>query len=348
MKSNKIKELCEICGNKANRKCKKCEVTFYCCLEHENMDKLSIHIKACNLLSKIRSKPILTNKKILKKQEKTKLKLIEELLQICLNDSEFYLLNKEYELAIPSSLQALKCGRKLFGEFNIKLITIILILCQSCLGSSKYKQAREFLSLGRLILHKNNSNDYLLKSQFHRLYGELYYNTKNYKNAMNELANDIYYSSLIGGPMNIRTAIGYYQMSKVLIKIENNHKALKFYDKIIIIWSKFLQECINNNINIKEELGSNQIIESKIMLNDILKAKEKILEANIYDTNLLNQVIIVLDNLGLLYKLDNDLVTAKKFYQNCLQLSQRIYNEKHEIIIKTQTNIQQIQDLIDV
>ena len=178
----KDKKECEICGSISDRKCEGCLLTFYCCKEHQELDFESIHKLVCPIIKNIRSNKICCNLNERKKLKKKRLKLFEKLLNIGIKESENYLLKNEHILSIPSSLQALKCGRILFGKESNKLLPILLILSRGCLGSNRIKQTEEFLSITKLIMYKNKCKNNLLLSQFHRLYGRLHALEKIYNN----------------------------------------------------------------------------------------------------------------------------------------------------------------------
>ena len=57
------------------------------------------------------------------------------MLEICNSTSENFLLNQRHVLAVPSSLQALRAGRELYGTKDARLIPILLTLSRACLGT---------------------------------------------------------------------------------------------------------------------------------------------------------------------------------------------------------------------
>ena len=339
-KNSKKKEIhfCEICGNTADRKCNKCQVTFYCCSEHQSLDYESIHEKCCSILQELRapSKCITENER--KKQKARHMELTQNLLKKCLKQSENFLMKQEHEFAIPSSLQSLKCAKFIFGKSNIRLVPILLTLSRACLGASRMKQSEQFLSMSKVIMHQCKCNDYLLKSQFHRLYGRLHAMNNRFEKALQELSYDIYFSSLAAGPQHIRTAAGFYQISQVLLKQQKTESALEFYTKIVSIWMDFLIDLEGNGIDIIKELGRNQINEATIMLQMILDARKNYLGSNHIETAKIYHVF------ALLCQLSSDLINAEAFYKETLSIYQLKLGENHKDSLEIERNLKIVHD----
>uniref|UniRef100_A0A8C8AQQ1 MYND-type domain-containing protein n=1 Tax=Otus sunia TaxID=257818 RepID=A0A8C8AQQ1_9STRI len=55
---------CELCGAAARRRCRRCRLTYYCDVDHQKADWVSIHEQICQLLIPIRtSLPFLLSEK---------------------------------------------------------------------------------------------------------------------------------------------------------------------------------------------------------------------------------------------------------------------------------------------
>jgi len=314
---------CEICGNIADRQCSECNVTFYCCSEHQSLDSSSIHDKCCSILRELRAPSKCVTEHERKQQSARHLELTRNLLARCLKQSESFLMKQEHEFAIPSSLQSLKCAKALFGKSNIRLVPILLTLSRACLGASRMKQSEQFLSMSKLIMHRCKCNDFLLKSQFHRLYGRLHAMNNRFEKALHELSYDVYYSSLAAGPQHIRTAAGFYQISQVLLKQQQTESALEFYSKIVAIWMLFLGDLESSGGDLVQELGRNQINEATIMLQMILDARKCYLGSNHLDTARCYHLF------AKLCQLSHDLVNAEAFYKETLSIFHLKLGEKH-------------------
>jgi len=343
-KSSKFKKpnYCEICGNLADRKCEECQVTFYCCSEHQSLDWESIHEKCCGMLKELRSANKCVSEDERKKHAKREAELTRSLLKKCLRQSEQLLMKQEHEFAIPASLQSLKCAKRIFGKDDIRLVPILLTLSRACLGASRMKQSEQFLSMSKLIMHQSKCNDFLLKSQFHRLYGRLHAMSNRFEKALQELAYDIYFSSLAAGPQHIRTAAGFYQISQVLLKQQKTESALEFYSKIVAIWMTFLLDLETKKVDIVAELGRNQINEATIMLQMILDARKNYLGASHIATAKIYHVF------ALLCQLSNDLINAQSFYKETLSIYQLKLGERHQSSVDVEAKLKQIQGRLNL
>eukprot|EP01083_Nonionella_stella_P006932 20059_1 len=274
-----------------------------------------------------------------KKAKKRKFELTQNLLSKCLKQSEIYLMKQEHDLAIPSSLLALKCAKSIFGKNNIRLVPILLTLSRACLGSgpSRMKQSEQFLAMTNLIMHQCECDDFLLKSQFHRLYGRLHAMNHRFNQALNELAYDIYYSSLAAGPQHIRTAAGYYEISQVLLKQQKTESALQFYSQIVDIWMTFLRGLETKQTDLVQQLGRNQMNEANMMLQTILDARKNYLGSNHIETAKIYHVF------ALLSELSKDLIIAESFYKETLSIYQLKLGEKHQQSVQVQDKLKHIQ-----
>jgi len=337
--SSKFKQpnYCEICGSLADRKCRECEVTWYCCSEHQSLDFESIHEKCCSLLRELRSASKCVTEDERRAHAKREAEVTRALLKKCLRQSEQLLMRQEHEFAIPASLQALKCAKMIFGKADIRLVPILLTLSRACLGASRMKQSEQFLSMSKLIMHQSQCGDFLLKSQFHRLYGRLHAMSNRFEKALTELAYDIYFSSLAAGPQHIRTAAGFYQISQVLLKQQKTESALEFYDKIVAIWMTFLTDLEAKKVDIVAELGRNQINEATIMLQMILDARKNYLGASHIATAKIYHVF------ALLCLLSNDLINAEAFYKETLSIYNLKLGERHQSSVDIEAKLKRIQ-----
>jgi len=56
--------------------------------------------------------------------------------------------------------------------------------------------------------------------------------------ALRQLADDVYYSSLMVGRKHIDTSGGYFQLGNVFYSMNKVENALAMYDKVVDIWYK--------------------------------------------------------------------------------------------------------------
>ena len=79
-----------------------------------------------------------------------------------------------------------------------------------------------------------------MKSQLSRLYGQLYAFQGKQAEALTAFAEDVYYCSIEYGTEDARSAVGYYNMGKVLQNQGDYVKAASCSDRVIDIWSAAL------------------------------------------------------------------------------------------------------------
>lgn len=127
-----------------------------------------------------------------------------------------------------------------YGSGRIELVPAYLLLAEANLGLKRYKVAEEFLLYANWSVLKNPDCSNELKSQLFRNFGKLYASQGKFQDALKQLAQDIYYSSLESGPEHIDTAGGYFYMADVFLTQGVVEHALAFYDKVVDIWYKFL------------------------------------------------------------------------------------------------------------
>ena len=141
-----------------------------------------------------------------------------ELLDLCIQTAQGFLVKANYQLAVPGALQALKLAREIYGHEALQVVPSQLLLAEAFLGHKdmeKRQAAEEFLSLANWNLLKNKDASHSMMSQLHRNFGRLYTAQIRYNEALHAFATDIYYSSLEHGPEHIRTAPSYFHMGRV-------------------------------------------------------------------------------------------------------------------------------------
>jgi hypothetical protein len=126
---------CELCGKPAHLQCKNCRVTFYCDMEHQQLDYKGIHQQICNMLPPLRAPvPILgSDEERLNRNEKTKAQQIS-LFNISKKQATRLLFEGKYSLAIPAALEALKFSITCYGSNSIEIVPSYLLLGEASIG----------------------------------------------------------------------------------------------------------------------------------------------------------------------------------------------------------------------
>ena len=187
------------------------------------------------------------------------------LIDLCQQEASKMLVNGQYSLAIPGSIQALSFLKDIFGDGSVESVPPYLLLAEANLGLEKFQQCEEFLSLANWSILKNHTCSNALKSQLHRNFGKLYTAQDKLEQALKELAKDIYHSSLEVGPEHIDTSGGYFHMANIFYIQNRIDNALAFYDKVVDIWYKFLG-LVRNNAELAETFSESQLREGIEML----------------------------------------------------------------------------------
>lgn len=123
---------------------------------------------------------------------KSKLALID----LCRVESTKFLVHGDFELSIPGAVQALRFSLDVYGAGKIELVPCYLLLAEANLGLGRHKQAEEYLSLANWSILKNPDCSNRTKSQLYRNFGKLYASQGKHDEALRQLANDVYFSSL--------------------------------------------------------------------------------------------------------------------------------------------------------
>ena len=123
---------------------------------------------------------------------KSKLALID----LCRMEATKFLVHGDFELSIPGAVQALRYSLDVYGAGKIELVPSYLLLAEANLGLGRHKMAEEYLSLANWSILKNPDCSNRTKSQLYRNFGKLYASQGKHDEALRQLANDVYFSSL--------------------------------------------------------------------------------------------------------------------------------------------------------
>lgn len=143
-----------------------------------------------------------------------------------------------YEQALPVTLDAVRQGQALFRPSPaLQLFPLYLLAAQANLGLRRAKQCEDFLGLASwLVLKEPEGTTNVMRSQLSRLFGQLYASQGKTGDALAAFAEDVYYCALEYGPEDVRTSLGYYNLSKVFEADGDGAKALSCSDHVIKIW----------------------------------------------------------------------------------------------------------------
>ena len=162
------------------------------------------------------------------------------LIAMCREEAARHTVQGRFELAIPAGAYALKFGTSIYGDGKVELVPAYLLLAEANLGLLDYRMAEEYLTKANWALLKTANCSNALRSQLRRNFGKLYASQGRYEEALRQLADDVYYSSLMVGPEHIDTSGGYFQLGNVFFAMNRIENALAMFDKVVDIWYKCL------------------------------------------------------------------------------------------------------------
>jgi len=231
---------CEVCGKAAVLKCSECP-TYYCTQEHFDVDWRGIRSLIAQDIVVLRERP----KMIGSEEEREKcvadlMRIRRELLDLCTETAQKYLVQGKHDLAVPGALQSLKFAIEVYGSEASELVPSYLLLAEANLGLRRLKIAEEFLSLANWNILKHPQAGSSMMSNLQRNFGRLYAAQQRYNEALQAFATDIYYSSLEFGPESFRSAPAYYHMGRVFQRHQKSERASCFFEKVMGIYTNFL------------------------------------------------------------------------------------------------------------
>ena len=236
---------CEICSRESHLQCSLCKRTYYCCPEHQEMDWKSVHSKICPYIAALRAQPPVLStqeQRAMRTEQVTNTKKL--VLTICKNEAFRHLNENNPELAHPAGLQALRYASEVFGNTALELVPPYLLLTEANISAQLFEKAQEHLCQAKWILLQHPNADPALKAQHARNFGKLYAAQQKFEKSLKYFASDVYYTSQIKGPDHIETSVGLFLMGNVFIEKHDNESAVALFEKVLSVWTPFLQGCI--------------------------------------------------------------------------------------------------------
>ncbi|XP_054857204.1 zinc finger MYND domain-containing protein 12 [Eublepharis macularius] len=286
------KAFCELCLAPATVRCGGCGVTFYCEVEHQNADWVSVHEKICQLLIPLRTAlPFYDSEKKRKHGREQKISREKFLAEVTHNTAQKFLYEGKHEDAIPAALHSLKFNISVHGLNSSELVPAYLMLAEASLGLGHLSQAEEYLSQARWSVLKTSQCSPAIESKLHRNLGLLYVAKGNFEESLYHLANDIYFASCAFGTNDVAVSGGYFHMANVFFRQNRMDVADSMYTEVTEIWYNHFKRLIDqqyqslmspSEINMLPEeettgdvLDESQQAEATQMLNAILDIREQ-------------------------------------------------------------------------
>eukprot|EP00928_Gymnodinium_smaydae_P011300 TRINITY_DN14189_c1_g1_i1.p1 TRINITY_DN14189_c1_g1~~TRINITY_DN14189_c1_g1_i1.p1 ORF type:complete len:370 (-),score=77.15 TRINITY_DN14189_c1_g1_i1:164-1273(-) len=269
---------CEVCGKPATLKCSECP-TYYCTQDHFDIDWRGIRNLIAQDIVVLRERPKMIGSEEERDRRAEELMGIrKELLELCTETAQKFLVQGKYELAVPGALQSLKFAIEVYGSEATELVPSYLLLAEANLGLRRLKIAEEFLSLANWNILKHPQAGSSMVSNLQRNFGRLYAAQQRYNEALQAFATDIYHSSLEFGPENIRSAPSYFHMGRVFQSHQKLDRAASFYTKVVDIYTTFLEGRLSEGDTAGEEITSVEIEEAIEIIKHITEHRERRVE----------------------------------------------------------------------
>merc|ERR1712070_1200686 len=227
----------------------------------------------------------------------------------------------QFEFAIPAAQYALRFGTSIYGEGSVELVPSYLLIAEANLGLARYRQAEEQLTLANWALLKTPHCSNALRSQLRRNFGRLYASQSKFDEALRQLADDVYYSSLMAGPEHIDTSGGYFQLGNVFYSMNRIENALAMYDKVVDVWYKCLAALLGKETRapLSEAKGSAGVE----MLTLIIKRREECAGESYIATGEAHYI------LGLLHQYMDELKLAQRHIRTALNIYENQLGLEH-------------------
>jgi tetratricopeptide (TPR) repeat protein len=204
------------------------------------------------------------------------------LVALCREEAASHVVRGQFELAIPAAQYALRFSTSVYGDGSVELVPAYLLIAEANLGLARYRQAEEQLTLANWALLKAPHGSNALRSQLRRNFGRLYASQSKFAEALRQLADDVYYSSLMVGPEHIDTSGGYFQLGNVFYSMNKIENALAMYDKVVDIWYKYLTNLHAARddaaaMAAPEKLTEEQLADGRSQLEQVLETRSRLL-----------------------------------------------------------------------
>ncbi|XP_071622932.1 zinc finger MYND domain-containing protein 12 [Heliangelus exortis] len=236
---------CEVCGAVGRLRCGSCRVTFYCAVDHQRADWVSIHQQICPLLVPIRTPlPFLPSEEERKRGAEQLEERKKQLTSLAQSRSQELVLDGKAAEAIPAALHALRFGTELHGPDSVHLVPAYLVLALASTGIGHLQEASKYLSQAEWIVLKTPECSIAVQSKLQRGLGLLCVAKGNFEQALYHLANDIYLASSAFGLKSTEISGGYFHMANIFLHQDKMDIANSLYTEVTSIWHAFLLKSV--------------------------------------------------------------------------------------------------------
>ncbi|KAM6236780.1 zinc finger MYND domain-containing protein 12, partial [Spheniscus humboldti] len=257
---------CELCGAAGRLRCGRCRLTYYCDVDHQKADWVSIHERICQLLIPIRtSLPFLLSEKERKHGSEQLVKRQKYIIDLAYSTAQEFVLDGKHQEAIPAALHALRFSTDVYGSTSVRLVPAYLLLAEASTGVGRLPEASKYLSQAQWIVLRTPDCSVAVQYKLHRSLGLFCAAEGNFEQALYHLANDIYLASSTFGLKSIEASGGYFHMANVFFRQNKMDVANSLYAEVTDIWHAFL---------VKSVQAQEQILASRPEMSPFTEDKE--------------------------------------------------------------------------
>ncbi|KAM4703166.1 zinc finger MYND domain-containing protein 12 [Rhinophrynus dorsalis] len=330
-----VKLQCELCRSPAYVQCPGCKITYYCDVDHQQADWVSIHEKICQLLIPLRTALPFHN------SAEERLHSIEQLMQrkkhlihITMKEAQKLLYGGRHADVIPAAMHSLSFSIDVYGLTSVELVPAYLILAEANIGLGQLALAEEYLSQAYWTVLKTTNCSDTVRSKLHRNLGLLYSAKGEFDESLRHLSNDVYCASTAAGTSDISTTGGYFHMANIFFRQNKMDIADSLYSEVTDIWHAHLSRLLSvhmkpsaNSVSSwiedtdQESLDENQEAEALQILSAICDIREQAPKKEPA------KMAKILHCLALLHFLAMDLHKAQELCQKLLLLTTQLPQE---------------------
>ncbi|KAM4737355.1 zinc finger MYND domain-containing protein 12 isoform 1-T1 [Anableps anableps] len=332
---------CELCQREAYLQCTKCQVTFYCNVEHQQADWVGIHERICQLLLPIRAFTDIPDQAVRKANKLRKVRLIE----ICRLVALSKLSEGKHKEALPAAHCCLRTSIDVYSPDTIQLVPAYLLLAEANMGLDNLAVVAELLSQAEWAVLKNPESGPSIQQRLHRSLAQFHSSAGNLEAALHHFANDIYFATEEYGLDSSATSKGYFLMADVFFRQGKILIVRSLYSKVAQTWQNHLSNILKTETKMiqKHAVSSDsfyeksQRVEMDEMLRAILEFEHKQARKDIA------QIALVAHCLAMLSLIEGDFQKALGFGTTALEAIQQ--KPKHYLTESIQGLLQQVQSL---
>lgn len=287
--------LCFLCKCKARYVCRQCNAVFYCCKEHRDKDLNMIHHAICDHLATITNRGHAMDAETRVRFHSQEIAKRNEIITITMGAARKSLYEGHKDTALYQACTAMKFAE----DFSVALLEKAKIYCMLVevkISLGKTEEAGIDLKKILWLLQDKDFESSCpsdIKADIYKADGLYNFSKQNYDAALTGFANEVLYASETFHEEHSRTAMGYFHLGQVFLRLGRDQIAYSHFLHAVKIFSTRFEEIFHRLIQKAPPLNMSRLSFSRDP-EDILDAQEKI------------ALLWYLEQIALLTQLDGD------------------------------------------